>query len=34
MKYFQGDGHVSLPNKDILSWIFDDPNYDVDKPVR
>lgn len=31
--YFHGDGYVPLPNKDIVSWIFDDPKYDVDKPV-
>jgi hypothetical protein len=22
-----------IPNKDICSWIFDEPKYDVNKPV-
>lgn len=25
--------HPIIPEKDILSWIFDAPTYDVDKPV-
>jgi 4-coumarate--CoA ligase len=26
-------GHVPISAKDLLSWIFDDPEYDIDKPV-
>jgi hypothetical protein len=30
---FQADRQWDLPNKDILSYIFDKPAYDQDKPV-
>ncbi|GAD92510.1 hypothetical protein PVAR5_1102 [Paecilomyces variotii No. 5] len=30
---FQADRHVELPTKDILSFIFDSPDYDQDKPI-
>lgn len=30
---FLAQEHVSIPNKDILSWIFDDQSFDLDKPV-
>ena len=23
-----------LPTKDLLSWIFDEPSYDLDRPVK
>lgn len=30
---FLSERSVSIPNKDILSWIFDDPKFDQDEPV-
>lgn len=30
---FLANEHIDVPNKDILSWIFDDISYDWDKPV-
>jgi len=30
---FLSDVHVDIPNQDLLSWMFDNPNYDIDKPV-
>ena len=30
---FLAKEHVSLPNKDILSWTFDDLNYNWDEPI-
>ncbi|KAH8699235.1 hypothetical protein BGW36DRAFT_293241 [Talaromyces proteolyticus] len=30
---FQADRQLDLPTKDILSYIFDNPNYDQDKPI-
>ena len=32
--FFKPDQYLELPNKDLLSWIFDNPSYDQDKPVR
>ena len=26
--------HVSIPTKDILSWTFDEPQFDHETPVR
>ena len=33
MAVFEATEAPTLPNKDILSWIFDAPEYDVNKPV-
>lgn len=33
MEFFRPDEYLPLPTKDILSWIFDSPSYDQDKPV-
>jgi hypothetical protein len=33
MAFFKGPSHPPLPTKDILSWIFDDVPFDVNKPV-
>ncbi|KIW11304.1 hypothetical protein PV08_10604 [Exophiala spinifera] len=33
MVFFQAQPAPELPTKDILSWIFDAPDYDVDKPI-
>jgi hypothetical protein len=33
MAPFLADQHIDIPNKDLLSWMFDAQNYDVDKPV-
>ena len=33
MDHFTPEETVAIPTKDILSWIFDDQNYDQDKPV-
>jgi len=33
MVFFKPERTVSLPTKDILSWIFDDPHFDRDEPV-
>jgi hypothetical protein len=30
---FLAETILPIPNKDILSWIFDEPQYDEDKPV-
>lgn len=30
---FLATEHVPIPTKDLLSWIFDEPDYDQDKPV-
>ena len=30
---FLAEEHIDIPNKDILSWMFDDPKFDVDAPV-
>ncbi|PSN69630.1 4-coumarate-CoA ligase-like protein [Corynespora cassiicola Philippines] len=30
---FLAEEHIDIPNKDILSWIFDDQKYDQDKPI-
>lgn len=30
---FESPERVDLPTKDLLSFIFDDPQYDQDKPV-
>lgn len=27
------DIHVDIPNQDLLSWMFDNPQYDIDKPI-
>lgn len=31
---FANPESLPIPNKDILSYIFDAPQYDQDKPVR
>jgi hypothetical protein len=31
---FLAEKHVPIPNKDLLSWMFDEPQFDQDKPVR
>ncbi|GKZ23751.1 hypothetical protein AbraIFM66951_000595 [Aspergillus brasiliensis] len=31
--YFRGEGSIDIPVQDIISWIFDQARYDVDKPV-
>ncbi|KIX00982.1 uncharacterized protein Z518_10048 [Rhinocladiella mackenziei CBS 650.93] len=33
MVFFAATEAPALPNKDILSWIFDEPDYDVNKPI-
>ena len=30
---FLAERKLPIPNKDLLSWTFDEPHYDVDKPV-
>ncbi|KAF2110040.1 putative AMP-binding enzyme [Lophiotrema nucula] len=30
---FLAQEHLPIPNKDILSWIYDEPTYDQDKPI-
>lgn len=30
---FLAQEHISVPNKDLLSLMFDDQKYDPDKPV-
>lgn len=30
---FKASRQIDLPTKDILSYIFDEPDYDQDKPV-
>lgn len=30
---FLAQKHLPIPNKDLLSWMFDDPKYDLDQPV-
>lgn len=34
MAFIKGSAAPPLPTKDLLSWIFDEPNFDVNKPVR
>jgi hypothetical protein len=31
---FLAEEHISVPNKDLLSWMFDNQIYDQDVPVR
>lgn len=31
---FLAEEHIDVPNKDLLSWMFDDPKYDQNAPVR
>jgi len=31
---FLAQEHLPIPNKDILSWIFDEQAFDQDQPVR
>ncbi|PGH07248.1 hypothetical protein AJ80_08034 [Polytolypa hystricis UAMH7299] len=33
MEFFKPEKYVNLPSKDLLSWIFDNPQYDQDRPV-
>ncbi|PGG98719.1 hypothetical protein GX51_06647 [Blastomyces parvus] len=33
MEYFKPEQYVDLPSRDLLSWIFDSPTYDQDRPV-
>lgn len=33
MVFFKAERHVDIPTKDLISWIFDSPQYDQDKPV-
>lgn len=30
---FKAERHIDIPTKDILSYIFDKPEYDQNKPV-
>ncbi|KAF2791803.1 4-coumarate-CoA ligase-like protein [Melanomma pulvis-pyrius CBS 109.77] len=30
---FLAEDHIDIPNKDILSWMFDEQTYDLDKPI-
>lgn len=30
---FLAEKHVPIPNKDLLSWMYDEPKFDQDKPV-
>ena len=30
---FLAEEHIAIPNKDLLSWIFDDQKYDEEKAV-
>ncbi|ORY15061.1 4-coumarate-CoA ligase-like protein [Clohesyomyces aquaticus] len=30
---FLAEEHIAIPNKDLLSWMFDDQKYDQDKPI-
>jgi hypothetical protein len=30
---FLAERKLPIPTKDLLSWTFDEPTYDVDKPV-
>jgi hypothetical protein len=34
MAFLKGPEGPPLPTEDILSWIFDKPTFDVNKPVR
>jgi hypothetical protein len=34
MAFFKAREHAPLPTTDILSWIFDNPTYDINKPVH
>jgi 4-coumarate--CoA ligase len=31
---FLAEQHINVPNKDLLSWMFDNQTYDQDAPVR
>jgi 4-coumarate--CoA ligase len=31
---FLAEEHIKVPNKDLLSWMFDEQKYDQDAPVR
>lgn len=31
---FLAEEFIDIPNKDLLSWMFDNQQYDPDKPVR
>ncbi|KKZ68531.1 hypothetical protein EMCG_05815 [[Emmonsia] crescens] len=33
MEYFKPEQYLELPSQDLLSWIFDNPSYDQDRPV-
>ena len=33
MMVFKAERHIDIPTKDILSYIFDKPEYDQNKPV-
>lgn len=30
---FEAKEHIKIPTKDIISWYFDDPQCDPDKPI-
>lgn len=30
---FLATEHVSIPNQDLISWIYDNPKFDIDEPV-
>lgn len=30
---FLAEEHISIPNQDLLSWMFDEQTYDQDAPV-
>jgi hypothetical protein len=31
---FPAEEQIAIPNKDLLSWMFDNQQYDADKPVK
>ena len=33
MVFYGGDSDVPIPTKDIVSYVFDNPDYDPEKPV-
>jgi hypothetical protein len=32
--FFQPEAYIDIPNDDLLSWIFDNPQYPRDKKVN
>jgi hypothetical protein len=33
MAFFKAREHEPLPTEDLISWIFDNPSYDIQKTV-